>query len=155
MMKVTEFIDRLEQIIYLILVLILVLSSTFIAVYSPIEAYHLTQQGTDPIHAAFLVLKDLLLVMIMLEVLWLITDYLKTKTINVEPFIIIGIISAIRKILIVGAHPLESASEGKILLNMKEIILYTGVVLVLVIALFIVRWGKCLREGARAKSRNS
>ncbi|MCD6454376.1 MAG: phosphate-starvation-inducible PsiE family protein [Candidatus Aminicenantes bacterium] len=47
---------------------------------------------------------------IMLEVLWLITDYLKSKTINAEPFVIIGIISAIRKILIVGAHPLESAT---------------------------------------------
>jgi len=155
MIKVTEVIDKLEQVIYLILALILILSSIFITVFSPIEAYHLTQQGTDPIHAAFLVLKDLLLVMIILEVLWLITDYLKTKTINVEPFIIIGIISAIRKILIVGAHPLESATEGEILLTMKEIILYTGVVLVLVIALLIVRWGKHLQEGVRAKSKNS
>ena len=110
MIKVTEVIDKLEQVIYLILALILIMSSIFITVYSPIEAYLLTQQGTDPIHAAFLVLKDLLLVMIILEVLWLITDYLKTKTINVEPFIIIVIISAIRKSLIVGAHPLESAT---------------------------------------------
>lgn len=153
MIKITEFIDRLEQIVYLLLVLILILSSVFIAIYSPIEAYQLTRQGTDPIHAAFLVLKDLLLVMIMLEVLWLITDYLKRKTINVEPFIIIGIISAIRKVLIVGAHPFEGASESNILLNMKEVILYTGVVLVLVVALFIVRWGKCLRERVKINSK--
>lgn len=155
MIKTTEFIDRLEQIVYLLLVFILILSSVFIAIYSPIGAYKLTQQGTDPIHAAFLVLKDLLLVMIMLEVLWLITDYLKTKTINVEPFIIIGIISAIRKILIVGAHPLKMASKSKVILNMKEIILYTGVVLILVIALFIVRWGKCLREKVKINSKRN
>lgn len=55
------------------------------------------------IEASLGFLSDVLFVVIILEVLRTILNYLQSRTISLEPFLIIGIISGIRKILLVSA----------------------------------------------------
>ena len=56
------------------------------------------------LHATLTLINDLLLVLIIMEVLRTIINYLKIQDILLEPFLFIGIIAATRKILTAGAE---------------------------------------------------
>jgi uncharacterized membrane protein (DUF373 family) len=86
---------------------------------------------------------DIMLVMIVLELLWTVVTYLQEHTVPLEPFLFVGIISSVRKLLLIGAQ--MSLSEGGVEaahLQMRELLIHGGLVLVLVVALTLVRWTK-------------
>jgi uncharacterized membrane protein (DUF373 family) len=67
--------------------------------------------GVDIAQAIIQFVSDLLLVLIIMEVLGTITHYLKSQATSLRPFLFIGIISATRSILSVGAK-LSVAGSG-------------------------------------------
>ncbi len=56
------------------------------------------------LHAAMGLMVDLLLVVIFLELFRTILEFLKTHTLTLEPFLYIGIVATIRRILTLTAH---------------------------------------------------
>jgi uncharacterized membrane protein (DUF373 family) len=91
-------------------------------------------------HAVARVVNEALLVLIILELLGTVRDYLSTGTVSVRVFLYVGIISAIRRIVAIGgltAVGEEIASE-----EFKELMIDLGVnaavVLSLAAALFLV-----------------
>jgi uncharacterized membrane protein (DUF373 family) len=60
--------------------------------------------------ASLMLMNDLLLVIILLELFRTVLNFLKTHTITLEPFLYVGIVAAIRKILTTGAE--EAVSEA-------------------------------------------
>lgn len=86
------------------------------------------------------VLNDLLFVIILLELMRTVTEHLKRGGFQLRPFLIIGIVSSVRRILVLGAqlsvlHGV--ASHANFLHDVIELGVETGVVLVLTVSLFI------------------
>ncbi len=91
--------------------------------------------------AALTLVNDLLLVIILLELFRTIIRFLQTDIITLEPFLNIGIIASIRRILTAGAELAHLTVVTDELFNryMMDIALNVVVVLVLIIAVFLVR----------------
>ena len=85
-------------------------------------------------------INDLLLVLIILEVLGTVRSYLASGATSLEPFLYIGIISATRRILAIGAQTtlgqVKNESFGHLMIDLG---VNGGVVLALAIALFLFR----------------
>ncbi len=64
---------------------------------------HLSLQPADLANAIIQFVSDLLLVLIIMEVLGTVTHYLQSHTTSLRPFLFIGIVSATRGILSIGA----------------------------------------------------
>lgn len=85
-------------------------------------------------------INDLLLVMIMMEVLKTILSYLEERAISLRPFLFIGIISATRRVLTVGASVAiqQNISRSQLWTHLDDLIVNAGVILALAIALRLV-----------------
>jgi uncharacterized membrane protein (DUF373 family) len=88
--------------------------------------------------ASLLLLNDLLLVIILLELFRTVLNYLKTHTVTLEPFLYVGIVAAIRKILTTGAQEtvLGTASDAQFERYLWDVGLNGLLVVALVVALF-------------------
>ncbi len=84
-------------------------------------------------------INDLLLVLIILEVLGTVRGYLATGTTSLTPFLYIGIISATRRILAIGAQTTlgEITSQTAFHNAMIDLGANGGIVLALALALFL------------------
>jgi uncharacterized membrane protein (DUF373 family) len=98
----TVLIEKIDRFIYLITGLSFLLIGVGAFVYSwSVFILHF-QKGF--LHAILTLVNDLLLVLIIMEVLRTIINYLKVQDILLEPFLFIGIIAATRKMLTAGAE---------------------------------------------------
>ena len=90
------------------------------------------------------ILDRLLLVLIVLEILWTIITYLESHKVPLEPFLYVGIITSIRKLLIIGAE----AEIAHLRENLQYIAMDMGinvtVIIVLVIGLYLIRKSRFL-----------
>jgi uncharacterized membrane protein (DUF373 family) len=92
-------------------------------------------------------LSNLLLTLIVLEIMGTVIHYLRMHTTTLKPFLIIGIISAIRGILAVGARLTINAPQGEAFLDaIIELGVSAGVIIALAIALRLV--GQFLSDSA-------
>lgn len=84
-------------------------------------------------------INDLLLVLIILEVLGTVRSYLSTGATSLTPFLYIGIISATRRILAIGAESTLGGSDGETAFRhrMIDLGLNGAVVLALAGALYL------------------
>ncbi len=96
-------------------------------------------------------INDLLLVLIILEVVGTVRSYLQTGTTSLKPFLYIGIISATRRILAIGAQSTfgEKGSETQFKHLMIDLGINGAVVLALAAALFL--FGHERSQSARAR----
>lgn len=86
-------------------------------------------------------MNDLLLVVILLELFRTIINFLKHRTISLEPFLHVGIIAAVRRVLTVGAHMAVTPDipHEQFRLLLLDIAVNGGIVLALVVALYVYR----------------
>lgn len=91
--------------------------------------------------AALTLVNDLLLVIILLELFRTVIRFLQTDIITLEPFLNIGIIASIRRILTAGAELAHLTVVTDELFNryLMDIGLNVVVVLVLILAVYLVR----------------
>ena len=96
-------------------------------------------------------INDLLLVLIILEVLGTVRSYLETSTTSLEPFLYIGIISATRRILAIGAQTTLGQVNGESFQHlMIDLGVNGGVVLALAVALFLFARNRPVAVGHEA-----
>lgn len=101
--------ERADTLIYTIVGICFLLGALITLVYAfwgfgtQIAAALNNSAGVDTAQAIIQFVSDLLLVLIIMEVLGTITHYLKSQATSLRPFLFIGIISATRSILSVGA----------------------------------------------------
>jgi uncharacterized membrane protein (DUF373 family) len=90
--------------------------------------------------AVVALINDLLLVMIMMEVLKTILSYLDDHAISLRPFLFIGIISATRRVLTVGAAVAieTNIDHDKLWIHLDDLLVNAGVILALAIAIRLV-----------------
>jgi uncharacterized membrane protein (DUF373 family) len=113
-----KLLDGGDSVIYAIVGVCFFVGSLFALGYSFWDFYfHLTRETFEPSNIGKDIIQfisDLLLVLIIMEVLGTVTHYLKERATSLRPFLFIGIISATRGILSIGARlSVESAELSK------------------------------------------
>lgn len=131
-----RWLEHADQLIYWLVGLLFLVAAMAMVAYSVITfAEDFT--GDFPL-ALIAFINDLLLVLIVLEVLGTVRSYLQTGVTSLEPFLYIGIISATRRILAIGAQTTLGKVQGESFNHlMIDLGVNGGVVLALAIALFL------------------
>ena len=107
----------------------------------------LTLQPADLANAIIQFISDLLLVLIIMEVLGTVTHYLQSHTTSLRPFLFIGIVSATRGILSIGARlSVESARPAGSEFNIAMIELGVNAAVILALGITIKLLGKLVED---------
>lgn len=112
-------------------------------------AIHLSSEGVE--RAALQALDQLLLVIMLAEIIHTVGISLQRGVLVVEPFLIVGVIAAVRRMLIITAElAVPEKGETEIFrLMMLELGILTATILALSIGIFLLRRHS---EGARAST---
>jgi uncharacterized membrane protein (DUF373 family) len=136
--RITEtWLERADVAVYVMIAVLFLAAAMAMGVYSVVTFFqHINDDFPLDIVTS---INDLLLVLIILEVLGTVRSYLVTGTTSLTPFLYIGIISATRRILAIGAATTlgEATSETAFHHQMIDLGANGGVVLALAIALFL------------------
>lgn len=127
--KARKFIIHVDMAFHIIAALFLLLACTYIMVYA---AAHLLNPSRDSV---ILLINDVLLALIILELLWTVNRFLKKQKFVLGPFFAVGIIAALRRILLIEAQ--TSAMEHVPVDKLWEMGLSSVVILLLIIAYMI------------------
>jgi uncharacterized membrane protein (DUF373 family) len=152
-----RFVDRGEEVIYIVVAALLLIAAAVTCGFAAVRA---VQQffGGKALEGVFSLLNNLLLVLIIMEVLRTVARFLRKRALNVDvedlvPFLVIGAISAARRILAIGANlSLNEAAEaerhgGTIALTVDwvrfhqaiiELGVNAGLIILLTVALLII-----------------
>jgi uncharacterized membrane protein (DUF373 family) len=103
-----RFVDRGEEFIYIVVAGLLLITAVVTCGYAAYSAINYFQRG-NPLQGIFSLVNDLLLVLIIMEVLRTVARFLRKRKLDVGvedlvPFLVIGGISAARRILAIGAN---------------------------------------------------
>ncbi len=94
----------------------------------------------DLFEAILRFLDTLLLVMMLVEILHTINISLRQHVLTSEPFLIVGLIAAVRRMLVITAEQSQLVNNPEIFrLMLYELLLLGGIILVLSIAIHILR----------------
>jgi len=128
--KVRRALIIADDVVHVLVAGALLISALFMLVYTARNFADMT------VSSILLVINDVLFVLIIMELLWTIIRYLKRQEFSLKPFLTIGIISSLRRILMLEAQ--MSMSENAGYYPLVEVGISTGIVFVLVIAYFLV-----------------
>ena len=131
-----RWLEHADQLIYWLVGLLFLVAALAMVAYS-VTTFAQDFNGNFPL-GLIAFINDLLLVLIVLEVLGTVRSYLETGVTSLEPFLYIGIISATRRILAIGAQTTLGELQGESFNHlMIDLGVNGGVVLALAVALFL------------------
>jgi uncharacterized membrane protein (DUF373 family) len=131
---------RFEELLYAAVALLLAAAAVFVLVGTVHEIAHAISERAGAVDTAVTVLDRILLTLIIAELVYTLRFVLRTHAIAVEPFLIIGLIAVVRRILIVTAQFERPPVAGRALTNLLlELGLLGFLTLALAIALTLVR----------------
>jgi uncharacterized membrane protein (DUF373 family) len=129
-----------EGLLYGAVALLLVAAAVLVLVGTVHELAHAISNGRGAVDTAVTVLDRVLLTLIIAELVYTLRFVLRTHEIAVEPFLYIGLIAVVRRILIVTAQFERLPSGGRDLTNLLlELGLLGFLALALAIAVRLVR----------------
>jgi uncharacterized membrane protein (DUF373 family) len=129
-----------EVILYIAVGLLLAVAAVLVLVGTVSSLAHAVDQGKGAIEIAVVVLDRILLALIVAELVYTLRFVLRTHEIVVEPFLYIGLIAVVRRILIVTAEFERTTLSGRALTNrLLELGLLGLLVPALAAAIFLVR----------------
>ena len=120
---------KVDIIFHVLAALLLLIACGFILFYAFLNIL-------EPSRTSMIALvNDVLLALIILELLWTVIRFLKKQKFSLGPFLAIGIIAAIRRILLIEAQ--TSLMEHTPVEKLYEMGLGAGVIIVLMIAYYL------------------
>jgi len=129
-----------EVVLYVAVGLLLAAAAAFVVAGTVSGLVHAVEQGQGAVEIAVIVLDRILLTLIVAELVYTLRFVLRTHEIVVEPFLYIGLIAVVRRILIVTAEFERSPLTGRALTNLLlELGLLGLLVPALATAIFLVR----------------
>ncbi len=126
---VTRYVDRAERFVYTGAALLLLATIGMLFYAAGVSIFEVVEKG--PLETALVVLDRVLLIFIFAELLNTIGVTIRESEIVAEPFILIGLIAVVRRILAVTVDIEQSLGTPKF----EDLILELGVLTVLVLAL--------------------
>ena len=128
--KVRRFLIFSDDIIHVLVAIALLATAVFML------ALTATNLREISVSSILLVINDVLFVLIIMELLWTIIRYLKRQEFSLKPFLAIGIISSLRRILMLEAQ--MSMKEHVETYYLEELGISTVIAFVLVLAYYLV-----------------
>lgn len=145
----TRVLSGVERIIYFAVAGLLAVIAVALLVWTLVVSGDLALGGHVS-EAAHKALQDLLLVFMLVEIIHTAGISLKGRALRCEPFLIIGVIAAIRRMLVITAEQVTPSAEhaATFYLVMIELGVLTLIILSLVTAIFVLRRAPGQEEGA-------
>jgi uncharacterized membrane protein (DUF373 family) len=109
---------RFEELLYAAVGLLLAAAAVLVLVGTVHELAHGISSGAGAVTTAVTVLDRILLTLIIAELVYTLRFVLRTHEIVVEPFLFIGLIAVVRRILIVTAQFERPPAAGRALTNL-------------------------------------
>ncbi len=129
-----------ENLLYGAVAVLLAAAAVFVLVGTIHELAHAVDVGAGAVDTGVTILDRILLLLIIAELAYTLRFVLRTHEIAVEPFLFIGLIAVVRRILIVTAQFERVPSSGRPLTNfLLELGLLGFLALALAVALALVR----------------
>ncbi len=128
--NVRKFLIFADDVVHVLVAVALLASAVFMLVFTAGNFANITVSST------LLVINDVLFVLIIMELLWTVIRYLKRQEFSLKPFLAIGIISSLRRILMLEAQ--MSMNVHADTFPLMELGISTGIVFVLVIAYYLM-----------------
>jgi hypothetical protein len=133
--KPDKVIELVETIIYTIIILFLIVGSVLLIYDEVVTITHFFQAANSIELIIEIIAKTLLLIMI-IEIMYTVRISIKNHTLCAEPFLIVGLIASIRRILILSV---ETSYEHEFFQNfMIEIGVLVTLVLIFVISIVLL-----------------
>ena len=127
--KFRKWIVKFDVVFHIIAAILLLIASGYIL-------FHAALNILNPSRASIVqLINDVLLALIVLEILWTVNRFLKKKKFLLGPFLAIGVIAGVRRILLIEAQ--TSLAEHVDTTKLYEIGVSALVVLVMMIAYYI------------------
>jgi uncharacterized membrane protein (DUF373 family) len=135
-----------ELLLYVAVGILLAVAAGFVFVGTVHELVHAISARKGGVDTGVIVLDRVLLLLIIAELVYTLRFVLRTHEIAVEPFLFIGLIAVVRRILIVTAQFERLPSAGRALTNLLlELGLLGFLALALAASLFLIRRGREVR----------
>jgi uncharacterized membrane protein (DUF373 family) len=131
-----------ELVLYVAVGLLLAVAAAFVLVGTVHEVAHAISHRLGGVDTGVIVLDRVLLTLIIAELVYTLRFVLRTHEIAVEPFLFVGLIAVVRRILIVTAQ-FERPVSGQSIRNLLlELGLLGFLALALAASLFLIRRGR-------------
>jgi hypothetical protein len=131
-----------ESVVLVLIGIALVLVAAVLLYSSMYDLNQAVHQGTDEIeHKAIDILNTVLLVMMIMEIVYTVAISLNSHTLDAEPFLIIGVIAGIRRMLVITATSTDLEAHADQFRNkLMELGLLAATVVALASAIWILRY---------------
>lgn len=139
-MRVTGWLNRIEDSMYFTIGGLLGAAGVALLLWAVVEFVRVAAGG-DVVQAVLGVLDSLLLVLMLVEIMHTVRISIGSQSLVIEPFLIVGLIAAIRRILVVTAEQANPSAEHVVEFQMAmlELGILTAMILALVWAIYGVR----------------
>jgi uncharacterized membrane protein (DUF373 family) len=133
---VVRLIERFEEGIYLVVAALLLLAAAFLVVSGIRDAVGELMASEDPVTIVLTLLDKGLLLFMVAELLHTVRITVNERALAAEPFLIVGLIAGIRRVLILTAQTEKSFSWNA---QGIEIVILTALILVMAVAILVWR----------------
>jgi uncharacterized membrane protein (DUF373 family) len=140
--RAANLLGRSESVVLVLIGVALVLVAVLLLYSSMHDLYEAVHGGPSEIeHKAIEILNTVLLVMMTMEIVYTVAISLQSHVLNAEPFLIIGVIAGIRRMLVITATSTEQEVHPDQFHNMLvELGLLAATVVALAAAIWILRY---------------
>ena len=131
-----QLIERVEEGIYLVVALLLLIAAVFLLISGVRDAVQELQRSEDPISIVLTLLDKGLVLFMVAELLHTVRITVHERALAAEPFLIVGLIAGIRRVLILTAQ-----TEKGFTWNAQgiELVILTALILVMAVAILVWR----------------
>ena len=119
-----------DDVVHVFVALALLFSALFMLLFTAMDFAAIN------IASILLIINDILFVLIIMELFWTVIRYLKRQEFSLRPFLGIGIISSLRRILMLEAQ--MSMDKQSDYYRLSELGICTAIVLILVFSYFLM-----------------
>jgi len=148
--KAVYLIERFEEAIYVVVAMLLAVAAVLLLINAGQQAVQELQAARDPLVIVLTVLDKGLVLLMVAELLHTVRITVRERGLAAEPFLIVGLIAGIRRVLILTAQTdtgFRWNPEG------IQLLILVGLILVMAIAIGIWRRSERLVVEAEAKGR--
>jgi uncharacterized membrane protein (DUF373 family) len=135
-----ESLGRVQEVLYIVVGLLLVVAAIAVIVGTVEELINSLGEDTDPVTVGLLVLDRILLLLIVAELLHTLRIVLYEGDIYAEPFLLVGLIAVVRRVVVVTAE-VEQRSGRPLTNLLLELGMLALLALAFGAAIFLLRRG--------------
>jgi phosphate starvation-inducible membrane PsiE len=142
--RASTYMGSSESVVLALIGVALVMVALLLLYSSMTDLWHAASGGPEVIeHKAIEILNTILLVMMTMEIVYTVAISLKSHTLNAEPFLIIGSIAGIRRMLVITATSTDSENDpAKFHNTLVELGLLAATVVAMAVAIWILRYSQ-------------